>query len=62
MEEVVVVVVESVVVVLEEAVVVGVGVEGVVGGGVGVVVLIAEVVGGGACRAWRRSRKSLLIS
>ena len=61
MGEVVVIVVESVVVVLEEAVVVGVGVEGVVGEG-GVVVLIAEVVGGGACRAWRRSRKSLLIS
>ena len=60
MGEVVVIVVESVVVVLEEAVVVGVGVEGEVGEGV--VVLIAEVVGGGACRAWRRSRKSLLIS
>ena len=60
MEEVVVNVVESVVVMLEEVVVVGVGVEGVVGGGV--VVLIAEVVSGGACRAWRRSRKSLLIN
>ena len=60
MEEVVVNVVESVVVMLEEVVVVGVGVEGVVGGGV--VVLIAEVVSGGACLTWRRSRKSLLIS